>query len=113
MSATEEAAGRLHSEVIEFARTAGPAPAETRRKDAALAQLRDACAATFGRRCRVEPFGSHVHGISLAGSDLDVVVTGLVEPRDPRAGEGWGSAGQGRGVPILGPLRAGARQEPE
>ena len=97
-----EAAVRLHGEILEFARTAGPDAAESRRKEAALLSLRDACAATFGRRCRVEAFGSHVHGISLAGSDLDVVVTGVVEPRDPRAGEEGGAGQAWRLYPVQG-----------
>ena len=34
----------------------------------------------------VQPFGSYANGLSLAGSDIDVVVTGVAYPDDGRGG---------------------------
>lgn len=34
----------------------------------------------------VQPFGSYANGLSLAASDIDVVVTGVTYPDDGRGG---------------------------
>lgn len=35
---------------------------------------------------RVQPFGSYANGLSLAESDIDVVITGILVPDDERGG---------------------------
>ena len=57
---------------------------------AAFERVKAGCLASFSRSqyamVNVQPFGSYANGLSLAGSDIDVVVTGVAYPDDGRGG---------------------------
>lgn len=58
---------------------------------AAFERVAAACAVPFrgthASVMRVQPFGSYANGLSLAESDIDVVIIGILEPDDERGGE--------------------------
>ena len=58
---------------------------------AAFERIKSGCLAPFPRSqyalVNVQPFGSYANGLSLAASDIDVVITGVTYPDD-----GWGGA---------------------
>lgn len=48
-----------------------------------LCRIRDACNGLFSyefNEMKVEPFGGFVNGLGTKGSDLDVVLTGMMSP---------------------------------
>lgn len=53
---------------------------------AAFERIKPACLAPFPRdqyaMVHVQPFGSYANGLSLAASDIDVVITGVTYPDD-------------------------------
>lgn len=57
---------------------------------AAFERIKPACLAPFPRAqyamVHVQPFGSYANGLSLAASDIDVVITGVTYPDDGRGG---------------------------
>lgn len=42
---------------------------------------------THAHVMRVQPFGSYANGLSLAESDIDIVITGILQPDDERGGK--------------------------
>ena len=57
---------------------------------AAFERIKSGCLAPFPRAqyalVSVQPFGSYANGLSLAASDIDVVITGVAYPDDGRGG---------------------------
>ncbi len=57
---------------------------------AAFERIKSGCLAPFPRSqyalVNVQPFGSYANGLSLAASDIDVVITGVTYPDDGRGG---------------------------
>lgn len=57
---------------------------------AAFERIKPACLSPFPRTqydmVHVQPFGSYANGLSLAASDIDVVITGVMYPDDGRGG---------------------------
>lgn len=64
---------------------------------AAFERIKPACLAPFPRAqyalVHVQPFGSYANGLSLAASDIDVVITGVTYPDDGRGGMSLPTAG--------------------
>ena len=67
-----------------------PAQALCLLQAAAFERIKPACLAPFPRSqyalVHVQPFGSYANGLSLAASDIDVVITGVTYPDDGRGG---------------------------
>lgn len=80
----------FHAEIESFVEKAMPTQAEQLTKAAAFERVKAGCLASFSRSqyamVNVQPFGSYANGLSLAGSDIDVVVTGVAYPDDGRGG---------------------------
>jgi len=57
---------------------------------AAFERIKSGCLAPFPRSqyalVNVQPFGSYANGLSLAASDIDVVITGVTYPDDGQGG---------------------------
>ncbi len=57
---------------------------------AAFERIKSGCLAPFPcsqyALVNVQPFGSYANGLSLAASDIDVVITGVTYPDDGRGG---------------------------
>lgn len=67
----------------------GPTDASSRRRQEMLALVRSVVRQELGGSysgVAVQPFGSYVNGLGTADSDLDLVVTGVVQPCDPAVG---------------------------
>lgn len=80
----------FHAELETFVEKASPTEAEQLTKAAAFERIKSGCLAPFPRSqyalVNVQPFGSYANGLSLAASDIDVVITGVTYPDDGRGG---------------------------
>lgn len=75
---------KLHDEILAFCALVAPSAGETRRRDAAVANIEAAVAGVWPK-ATVHVFGSSLTGLSLPSSDVDVVVFGASGPRRLRA----------------------------
>ncbi|KAL0029270.1 hypothetical protein WJX79_006844 [Trebouxia sp. C0005] len=80
----------FHAELETFVEKASPTEAEQLTKAAAFDRIKSGCLAPFPRSqyalVNVQPFGSYANSLSLAASDIDVVITGVTYPDDGRGG---------------------------
>jgi len=77
---------------------------------AAFERIKSGCLAPFPRSqyalVNVQPFGSYANGLSLAASDIDVVITGVTYPDDGRGGALFTSCPSSSAILLLQSLLA-------
>lgn len=89
----------LHDDIVDFVASVSATPQERIKRAAALQLVQDATKVAFRKAQPSTPqiqalaFGSHVSGLDSHWSDLDVVITGLLEP-DSTAHNGYSGSGR-------------------
>jgi non-canonical poly(A) RNA polymerase PAPD5/7 len=66
---------RLHNEIVSFCTLMEPLPSEIQQREELVERVRDIVRKHFGKKTKVEVFGSQATGLFLPTSDIDIVVT--------------------------------------